>query len=176
MKATGIVRRIDDRGNVVVPKQIRRAIGLNEEDEVLITVDSTVGITIAKYHPESDVRGIFTRIDDLGRVRIPLRVQKLLNITEGTPLEIFLNDTGSVIFVKYGEAEEDLTEAESDLSVLLNAMQMSIKTDASVFELFKFIGNFDKDVIVQALAIFLHDRRERCKTLIKDHPRLKGEL
>ena len=38
MKATGIVRRIDDLGRVVIPKEIRRTLRMREGDPSLITL------------------------------------------------------------------------------------------------------------------------------------------
>lgn len=38
MKATGIVRRIDDLGRVVIPKEIRRTMKIREGDPLLITL------------------------------------------------------------------------------------------------------------------------------------------
>ena len=40
MKATGIVRRIDDLGRVVIPKEIRRTMRIREGDPLLITLTS----------------------------------------------------------------------------------------------------------------------------------------
>ena len=39
MKATGIVRRIDDLGRVVIPKEIRRTLRIREGDPQLITLE-----------------------------------------------------------------------------------------------------------------------------------------
>lgn len=39
MKATGIVRRIDDLGRVVIPKEIRRTMRIREGDPLLSTLD-----------------------------------------------------------------------------------------------------------------------------------------
>lgn len=44
--------------------------------------------------------GIIRRIDDLGRVVIPKEIRRTINIREGDPLEIFLED-GGVVFKKY---------------------------------------------------------------------------
>ena len=41
MKATGIVRRIDDLGRVVIPKEIRRTVRIRECDPLEIFTDST---------------------------------------------------------------------------------------------------------------------------------------
>ena len=38
MKATGIVRRIDDLGRVVIPKEIRRTMRIREGDPLLTTI------------------------------------------------------------------------------------------------------------------------------------------
>ena len=38
MKATGIVRRIDDLGRIVIPKEIRRTIRIRESDPLLTTL------------------------------------------------------------------------------------------------------------------------------------------
>ena len=38
MKATGIVRRIDDLGRVVIPKEIRRTLRIREGDQSLTTL------------------------------------------------------------------------------------------------------------------------------------------
>ena len=39
MKATGIVRRIDDLGRIVIPKEIRRVLRIREGDPPLTTLD-----------------------------------------------------------------------------------------------------------------------------------------
>ena len=41
MKATGIVRRIDDLGRVVIPKEIRRTMRIREGDPLLTTLTGT---------------------------------------------------------------------------------------------------------------------------------------
>ncbi len=41
MKATGIVRRIDDLGRVVIPKEIRRTMRICEGDRLLTTLTQT---------------------------------------------------------------------------------------------------------------------------------------
>lgn len=48
MKATGIVRRIDDLGRVVIPKEIRRDMHIQEGDPLEISITSD-GIVLRKY-------------------------------------------------------------------------------------------------------------------------------
>lgn len=50
MKATGIVRNVDDLGRIVVPKEIRRVMGIGERDPLEIFVDGE-RIVLQKYAP-----------------------------------------------------------------------------------------------------------------------------
>ena len=52
MKATGIVRRIDDLGRVVIPKEIRRTLRIREGEPLEIFTDSD-GAVIFKNTPRS---------------------------------------------------------------------------------------------------------------------------
>mgnify|MGYP004490958967 FL=1 len=51
MKATGIVRRIDDLGRVVIPKEIRRTLRIREGDALEIFTDREGEIILKKYSP-----------------------------------------------------------------------------------------------------------------------------
>ena len=51
MKATGIVRRIDDLGRIVVPKEIRRTLRIREGDPLEIFTDREGQIILKKYSP-----------------------------------------------------------------------------------------------------------------------------
>lgn len=51
MKATGIVRRIDDLGRVVIPKEIRRTLRIREGDPLEIFTDREGEIILKKYSP-----------------------------------------------------------------------------------------------------------------------------
>ena len=54
MKATGVVRRIDDLGRIVIPKEIRRNLRIREGDSLEIYTDSNEAIILKKYsHIES---------------------------------------------------------------------------------------------------------------------------
>ena len=54
MKATGIVRRIDELGRVVIPKEIRRNYGIKEGDSLEIFTTNE-GIMIAPIKPDPNV-------------------------------------------------------------------------------------------------------------------------
>ena len=51
MKATGIVRRIDELGRVVIPKEIRRTLRIREGDPLEIFTENDGGIVLKKYSP-----------------------------------------------------------------------------------------------------------------------------
>lgn len=51
MKATGIVRRIDDLGRVVIPKEIRRTMRIREGDPLEIFTDKDGEVIFKKYSP-----------------------------------------------------------------------------------------------------------------------------
>ena len=55
MKATGIVRRIDDLGRVVIPKEIRRTMRIREGDPLEIFTDREGEVILKKYSPISEL-------------------------------------------------------------------------------------------------------------------------
>lgn len=60
MKATGIVRRIDDLGRVVIPKEIRRTLRIREGDPLEIYVDKDGEVILKKYSPIGEL-GTFAK-------------------------------------------------------------------------------------------------------------------
>ena len=51
MKATGVVRRIDDLGRIVIPKEIRRTLRIKEGDPLEIFTDKEGEVILKKYSP-----------------------------------------------------------------------------------------------------------------------------
>lgn len=51
MKATGIIRRVDDLGRIVIPKEIRRVNGIEEDTPMEIFVGKQGVIVLKKYTP-----------------------------------------------------------------------------------------------------------------------------
>jgi len=60
MKATGIVRRIDDLGRLVIPKEIRRTLRIREGDPLEIFTDREGEIILKKYSPIGEL-GVFAK-------------------------------------------------------------------------------------------------------------------
>lgn len=58
MKATGIVRRIDELGRVVIPKEIRRTLRIREGDPLEIYTDHDGEVVLKKYSPIGEISAI----------------------------------------------------------------------------------------------------------------------
>ena len=66
MKATGIVRRIDDLGRVVIPKEVRLNMGIKEGDPLEIyTTDNPGEIVFKKYDTTAPIRTIVNQLSDI---------------------------------------------------------------------------------------------------------------
>ncbi len=61
MKATGIVRRIDDLGRVVIPKEIRRTLRIREGDPLEIFTDKDGEVILKKYSPIGELSDFATQ-------------------------------------------------------------------------------------------------------------------
>jgi len=82
MKSTGIVRRIDDLGRVVIPKEIRRTMRIREGDPLEIFVNTKSGeVTFKKYRVtetyEEEIDDIIERITDNYDVNCPEAIELL---------------------------------------------------------------------------------------------------
>lgn len=62
MKATGIVRRIDDLGRVVIPKEIRRTLRIREGDPLEIYTERDGEVIFKKYSPMGDLADFAVQI------------------------------------------------------------------------------------------------------------------
>ena len=90
MKATGIVRRIDDLGRIVIPKEIRRSIRLREGEAMEIFLEDDC-VCLKKYSPSDE---------DLA-----IRCQKYIS-GRGAYIKAinFINDTTVVLFTNGSSA------------------------------------------------------------------------
>ncbi len=65
MKATGIVRRIDDLGRVVIPKEIRRTMRIREGDPLEIFTDAGGEVVFKKYSPVGEMGAFASQYADV---------------------------------------------------------------------------------------------------------------
>lgn len=80
MKATGIVRRIDDLGRVVIPKEIRRTMRIREGDPLEIYTSNDGEVIFKKYSPINELSG--------GAIQVAEVIYKL----GGAPVVVFDRD------------------------------------------------------------------------------------
>lgn len=87
MKATGIVRKIDELGRLVIPKEIRRTFDINEKDPMEVYVTENQDIVLRKYNQGCNCCGKIEKnmfhvldmklcsscIDDFNRARNTIR-------------------------------------------------------------------------------------------------------
>ena len=107
MKATGIVRRIDDLGRVVIPKEIRRTMRIREGDPLEIYTEKDGEVIFKKYSP----------IGELGDFAI--NYAETLNKTAGLPAVI--TDRDNIIAVSGVPKKEFLERrVSSDLENLMS--------------------------------------------------------
>lgn len=64
VKATGIVRRIDDLGRVVIPKEIRRTLRIREGDPLEIFTDKEGEVILKKYSPIGELSDFASQYAD----------------------------------------------------------------------------------------------------------------
>ena len=63
-KATGIVRRVDDLGRIVIPKEIRRTLKIREGDPLEIYTEKDGGVIFRKYSQMGDVSDFAAQLSE----------------------------------------------------------------------------------------------------------------
>ena len=99
MKATGIVRRIDDLGRVVIPKEIRRTLRLREGTPLEIFTDREGEIILKKYSPMMELTAFAGQYADA--------------MAQSTGLIVCVTDRDQVIAVSGGARKELLQKTIS---------------------------------------------------------------
>ncbi|WP_127533062.1 stage V sporulation protein T [Paenibacillus kobensis] len=124
MKATGIVRRIDDLGRVVIPKEIRRTLRIREGDPLEIFVDRDGEVILKKYSPIGEL-GDFAK-------------EYAESLSESTGHVTMISDRDTIIAVAGASKKEFMDKAVG--SILENCMENRktvVETNSGSFELIK---------------------------------------
>ena len=100
MKATGVVRRIDDLGRVVIPKEIRKTLRIKEGDPLEIYTDRDGGIILKKYSPIGELTEFATGYAE--------------TLSKTTGHIAFITDKDTVIAVSGGPKKDYLEQGVSD--------------------------------------------------------------
>lgn len=104
MRATGIVRRIDDLGRVVIPKEIRRTMRIREGDPLEIFTENNM-VCITKYEPEKKER-------EKIREYVAQNYHRILSLFSDGDTTTVVFEKGTKVSVKQNPTDEfDLTMA-----------------------------------------------------------------
>ena len=100
MKATGIVRRVDDLGRIVIPKEIRRTLRIREGDPLEIYTEKDGGVIFRKYSPMGDLQ--------------PFAAQMCESSVSNTGRVAAVADRDAIIAVHGGPKRELMDKPNSD--------------------------------------------------------------
>lgn len=94
MKSTGIVRRIDDLGRIVIPKEIRRTLRIREGDPLEILTDNSGNIVFKKYSLIKEISPFAVKYADVlhKNIKMPVLISDCDHIISacGVPKREFL--------------------------------------------------------------------------------------
>ncbi|MFC4182045.1 stage V sporulation protein T [Saccharococcus thermophilus] len=132
MKATGIVRRIDDLGRVVIPKEIRRTLRIREGDPLEIFVDRDGEVILKKYSPISEL-GDFAKeyaealFDSLGQ---PVLIcdRDVFIAVAGVSKKEYLNKNVSSLVEKAMEERNSVLHTEEGEVELVDGVSETLKS------------------------------------------------
>lgn len=101
IKKTGIIRKIDELGRVVIPIELRNRLGWNEKESLEIYVESNkICIRQPKFEGRIDSVGIIRKLDELGRIVIPKEIRNKFDIAFKDAVEILVYDDVIMIMKK----------------------------------------------------------------------------
>ncbi|GAX88660.1 stage V sporulation protein T [Effusibacillus lacus] len=123
MKATGIVRRIDDLGRVVIPKEIRRTLRIREGDPLEIFVDRDGEVILKKYSPIGEL-GDFAKeyadslYESLGHITL-ITDRDVVIAVAGTSKKDYMDKAiGTDVEKVMEERKTSVVSAPADMSIL----------------------------------------------------------
>ena len=118
MKATGIVRRIDDLGRVVIPKEIRRTLRIRVGDPLEIYTDREGEVILKKYSLMGDM-GIFAQ-------------QYADSLAQPTGYQVVVTDREQVIATSAGARRELMDKAISrEMQQMIDGREISVASGES---------------------------------------------
>lgn len=129
MKATGIVRRIDDLGRVVIPKEIRRTLRIREGDPLEIFVDREGEVILKKYSPIGELDDFAKEYADslyesIGHIALIADRDSIIAVA-GAPKKEFLNKPISPLVEKVMEERKTVLIDEPGQHILGKGGELS---------------------------------------------------
>src|SRR5690625_2810873 len=130
MKATGIVRRIDDLGRVVVPKEIRRTLRIREGDPLEIFVDREGEVILKKYSPINELGHFAEEYADAlyDSIKQPILIcdRDEIIALAGVSKKDYLNKTVSSFIEEVIEDRTTLFEEETDSLQIISGKEENV--------------------------------------------------
>jgi AbrB family transcriptional regulator (stage V sporulation protein T) len=155
MKATGIVRRIDDLGRVVIPKEIRRTLRIREGDPLEIFVDRDGEVILKKYSPISELSDFSKEYadalyDSLGHPVLICDRDTFIAVSGGSKKEYLNKNIGDVI-EKVMEDRSSVLQTDGGETQIIDGLNEEIKS----YTIGPIVANGDP---IGAVIIFSKDQ------------------
>ena len=163
MRATGIVRRIDDLGRIVLPKEIRKNLKIKEGDMLEIYVQDNGVIMLEKYEPMDSLVKIADKYAEV--------------ISDSTELTVCITTASYIISAAGASKKEYIRKdlSEDVINVLEERITWSNKNEANI----SIIKNDDKSKYVLQIIIPIIDEGDVIGSIIafsKDKNRSISDL
>ncbi|BAU26190.1 AbrB family transcriptional regulator (stage V sporulation protein T) [Aneurinibacillus soli] len=124
MKATGIVRRIDDLGRVVIPKEIRRTLRIREGDPLEIFVDRDGEVILKKYSPIGELGDFAKEYAD--------------SLFESTNHITLISDRDTIIAVSGASKKEYMDKPVGEIiESCMEDRKVTLQTNAGEYEIIR---------------------------------------
>ncbi|AVI39589.1 MULTISPECIES: stage V sporulation protein T [Bacillus] len=155
MKATGIVRRIDDLGRVVIPKEIRRTLRIREGDPLEIFVDRDGEVILKKYSPISEL-GDFAKeyadalFDSLGHSILICDRDTYIAVSGSSKKEYLNKSISDLLERTIDQRNSVLEESKKEIQLV-----DGIDDDVSAYTIAPIVANGDP---IGAVVLFSKER------------------
>ena len=122
MKATGVVRRIDDLGRVVIPKEIRKTLRIKEGDPLEIFTDKEGEVILKKYSPIGELTEFATGYAETlakttGHIACITDKDTVIAVSGGSKKELLEQDVSEELEKIMEDKERYTSKENNDLAV-----------------------------------------------------------
>ena len=122
MKATGVVRRIDDLGRVVIPKEIRKTLRIKEGDPLEIFTDKEGEVILKKYSPIGELTEFATGYAETlakttGHIACITDKDTVIAVSGGSKKEFLEQDISEELEKVMDDKERYTSKENNDLAI-----------------------------------------------------------
>lgn len=97
LKNTGIIRKIDELGRFVIPAILRGEFNIKSGDNIKMYLLDDFIIMKKFINKSKQDRKISMKVDELGRVVIPIEIRERLGLAMATPMEIYVEKENIIL-------------------------------------------------------------------------------